>query len=629
MADPLVVQSKAISASETSIQLDNPPSEGNKLVLVVSREKTTTSWPSGNVLNATPSGFTLLRDFGTFTAVSRGVAVYIREVPSGHDGIVSWEWGTGGASTGEGQAVLYEVSGLATADAIAAPGTSFAEGYSTANSGGSTVKNLDLGSATGINKANILILSAIRLAGVPFNVVPTWTEAMEPQTSTDRLAVSFHKTKTGRGSISTEASWTSGNFGYATGIILALEGEDSDVIVEERESEFAVSEAESTLTGSVSYVDKVELNFQPDDNEDWILMWSCVFGGDGISNAVRARIMNDLTNTELGIHIFNPRNTNDRRTFTGFKRMRFGDNPGLQEVSIEFSPAATGQNARIKQATLVAVKMIPSDEYTESEVAQSTTSTTVSNKGVHVHSQAGNKLVLAYTENRNPSSTGSDVRTTLVRSDGVTIVYNGRHGASGEEWSWFAAFKDETIIVGDTTRWQYRSPGSGIQQTMRRARTLVMEATDFPAFAADQNDVLQQTTSTSYSERDNIDPGPFVNDARHLWVAHAAMDLVSEADHPKWRHHDNGDMLTEAETHWRPTGTQPENLPMGSIAVIDGIPDFPEVMDFAASAGTVGIVTSLLAHIQIGGVISTDVFPWVGPGERPWFGVGEDVFLGV
>lgn len=138
---------------------------------------------------------------------------------------------------------------------------------------------------------------------------------------------------------------------------------------------YAESLAESTITGTIAYQDKVTLTFTPDDNSTYVLIASWGMSTNNTGASVRTKMTRTTgTPTDFNEVIYFPKDVLNYISGGAIGIDTFGSSPGSQTYKIQFAVSNTARIARIKDARIIAIKLSSSDKYAEVDARTTTNS---------------------------------------------------------------------------------------------------------------------------------------------------------------------------------------------------------------------------------------------------------------
>ena len=273
-----------------------------------------------------------------------------------------------------------------------------------------------------------------------------------------------------------------------------------------RQFYYAESTGESTTT-STTYQDKTTLTFTPDDNSDYLIIWSALIQTQSISanNGVKAKL--DQGGTVLNEQPMQPNSVNDYVAVGGIKRVQFGASPGSQTFKIQYASVQTASHTvAIKEAKIIAIKLATADQYAESEADSSTNQTTFQDKTTltFTPSTTGDYLIIASAE-INTSVGGGDSNVRILDPDGTT-GYNDfpivdPNTAFGSEMPWFGMVKLNLSNISKTFKIQWNSNSAGVSHIIARARIVALRLDGFDNNYYQQSRARATTTSAAYQDK--------------------------------------------------------------------------------------------------------------------------------
>jgi hypothetical protein len=174
-----------------------------------------------------------------------------------------------------------------------------------------------------------------------------------------------------------------------------------------------IAESESLLN---TFEDKSTLTFTPDADSDYVIFWSCEIQSTNTGRAVEAELWDDTATARMQASLKRVERVGDYNSIQGFHIASFGASPVSQTYKIRWRGETVGSTYRIRNARLVALKLVDGDEWASNTVS----ATQLSNEILADHSSltftpatAGDYLLLG-TGMYSRSGVASLVRMQLV-----------------------------------------------------------------------------------------------------------------------------------------------------------------------------------------------------------------------
>jgi hypothetical protein len=164
-----------------------------------------------------------------------------------------------------------------------------------------------------------------------------------------------------------------------------------------RQTHYAEALARTTTT-NISYQDKTTLTFTPDASSDYWFLWSCILDQSSVTSDAKVRLQDTTGGTTLCEYNCESKDLTDIRSFFGLAKHTSGGSPASNTWKTQF--CSESGTTGIAQSTLLALKAATGDQYAESNVESTTTSSTYSTKATLNFTPAsqGDYLIIATAE---------------------------------------------------------------------------------------------------------------------------------------------------------------------------------------------------------------------------------------
>lgn len=280
-------------------------------------------------------------------------------------------------------------------------------------------------------------------------------------------------------------------------VALALAG---PVAAASRQNHYGESLAESTTTSTTAQ-EKLALTFTPDDNSDYLLLWSAACANSSATGIVECDLVDDDNATKLHEQALDPESTDDYYAAGGIEKKSYGASPGSKTYRLKWFVNSGGGTAKIRDATLAAIKLDAADQYAESETLTSTSSTTPVDKTTLTFTPAsqGDYLIIASAEWGQQTAAGFgrvqlDVDGTLsgvISMDGLSTSF---------VQPWATVVRVNLTAASHTIKIQYYTNGSGtVRARFARIAAIRLDTLDNNYYAAGTASTTTNTTPTDHT----------------------------------------------------------------------------------------------------------------------------------
>jgi len=221
-----------------------------------------------------------------------------------------------------------------------------------------------------------------------------------------------------------------------------------------------IAESESLLN---TFEDKSTLTFTPDADSDYVIFWSCEIQSTNTGRAVEAELWDDTATARMQASLKRVERVGDYNSIQGFHIASFGASPVSQTYKIRWRGETVGSTYRIRNARLVALKLVDGDEWASNTVS----ATQLSNEILADHSSltftpatAGDYLLLG-TGMYSRSGVASLVRMQLDVSGTPTRATEHSANSITAYGLWFNADKVSLTDSSQTCKIQFQANANG------------------------------------------------------------------------------------------------------------------------------------------------------------------------
>jgi len=289
-----------------------------------------------------------------------------------------------------------------------------------------------------------------------------------------------------------------------------------------RQAYYEEAATQSTTT-QTSYQDKVTLTFTPDDSSTYMILGTWLLQGSSTSYQAKAKLTRTTgTAKDFGEQIYQPKDNTDYISGACLGIDTFGTSPGSQTYKIQFCSNNAGGTARIKEARIIAIKLVSADQYAQSESRSTTTSTSYQDKTTLTFTpeSQGDYIIIA-TAILDGSSASYDFKCQLLVGAATYSITNIETVGAANRYSWGSFVRLNLSASSQTIKIQYCSE-SGATAGIANARIVVLRADQFENNYYAESNTRSTTTSTSYQDKTTLTQTPQAQD--HLVIGCAGAD---------------------------------------------------------------------------------------------------------
>jgi trimeric autotransporter adhesin len=365
----------------------------------------------------------------------------------------------------------------------------------------------------------------------------------------------------------------------------------------------SASEAARTTVASTTYIDKVVLNFTPDENSDYCFLWSVLVDIAGTAQQVQVRLRHDTAAVDLAVQAKRVKDTTDVVSAGGVAFATFGTSPGSQTFSIEFSSSTTITSGA-QQAYLTAFKLTANDKKVGVATTNTTSSTPVAAATLSwTPSSTGDYVIIASAGLASASATTTSIRLT----DGTTTyglcdpISKSSFASAIHPWA-HAVYAPGLSGAQD---WSVTCDSDGsLTLTITDVYIVALRVSDWPAFYQTADRARTTTTSTTYVTRSTLTQTTATGD--HVQLAVSVVDMSSTSSSALWRMTLDG--VAPGESLREPAVTSAQSIPEwrstdGSLTAAS----HTWLTQYAAENNTAGIASSAIIVLQaedVSGVVT-------------------------
>lgn len=234
----------------------------------------------------------------------------------------------------------------------------------------------------------------------------------------------------------------------------------------------ATAEASTTATADTAVA---TLTFTPDDNSDYVIMWSCLSKGPGTTVDTNVKLLQGTTATLNSVNWESP-DTTTYRALGGVAVATFATATGSHSFNITHgNETTTATGSQIKETHLIAVKLATSDAWMFSTAtARSTTATTYQTAATlsFTPSATGDYLIIGSAARSSPIIVGA-APSILLNVAGTGTDY-GYSKLSPKDTSNFYSWVTAQQLPLTASQWDV-----AIQLAASTATGGISEARDF------------------------------------------------------------------------------------------------------------------------------------------------------
>ena len=294
----------------------------------------------------------------------------------------------------------------------------------------------------------------------------------------------------------------------------------SPALATPRENYYTESLGESSWNSDTNYQDKATLTFTPADNSAYLIIasWQLQMSSNnyiGYSKLIRS----SGTPTDLHERVHLPKDNTDYVAGGSAIVESFGATPGSQTYKIQYRTSSTSGFARIKNASIIAIRLNSDDQYTSSTARSTTTSSTYQDKATltFTPTTSGDYLIIA-SASVDSSSTSRDWRAQLD-IDGSTYNNSNVEPVSATNRNSWGAFRKVNLSnASHTAKIQY-SIESGGTAGITYAHLIALRLDQFAANYYGETNTYTTYASTSYQSHASLTATPAAAD--HLILGYS------------------------------------------------------------------------------------------------------------
>jgi hypothetical protein len=290
-----------------------------------------------------------------------------------------------------------------------------------------------------------------------------------------------------------------------------------------KQAYYAESTTQSTTT-LTTYQDKVTLTFTPDDSSTYMILATWLLQESSTSYQAKAKLTRTTgTAKDFGEQIYQPKDTSDYISGACLGIDTFGTSPGSQTYKTQFCSNNALGTARIKEARIIAIKLVSVDQYAESESRSTTTLTSYQDKTTLTFTPGsqGDFIIIA-TAILDGSSTSYDFKCQLLVGATTYSITNIEPAYAANRYSWGVFVRVNLLASSQTIKIQYCSENTGATAGIANARIVVLRADQFLNNYYAESNARSTTTLTSYQDKTTLTQTPQAQD--HLVIGCAGAD---------------------------------------------------------------------------------------------------------
>ncbi|NLZ24656.1 DUF2341 domain-containing protein, partial [Candidatus Dojkabacteria bacterium] len=310
--------------------------------------------------------------------------------------------------------------------------------------------------------------------------------------------------------------------------------ESQDVLGAKTENYYSEATTENATTSTV-YQDKTTLTFTPEANSNYLLISSWLLQQSNTSYLTYSK----LTRSSGAAKNFNelayqPKNGTDYVSGGGIGIDSFGSSPTQQTYKIQYRTSNAAGTARIKEASIFALKLEEEDKYAQVESRSTTTAVTYQDKTTltFTPSTPGEYIILASAtiDSIAPAGWGLafPVKTALNIDGTPYSEISMLPTDEANRFPWFVVKRVNLNATSHTIKIQYSATQSGSFTSeigIADARIVVIRADRFSNNYYAEEEARATTTSTAYQTRTTLTATP--ENEEHLILAVQDLDISS------------------------------------------------------------------------------------------------------
>jgi hypothetical protein len=260
----------------------------------------------------------------------------------------------------------------------------------------------------------------------------------------------------------------------------------------------AESTSESTTTGDTAWHDKVELTYTPGASETWYEIGSAAISCSAITDDVIARMWDGSTaianiNEEM-------RTTSDYRAVGSLHKVVYGGSPSAQSRKWQFGNENSALTAKMRDASIVALKHTTNDQYGETLAQTTITAASGSPEtivSVTFDPGATRTYTLLAVGEYNINSTGQDGTFTLNDGNGTAYGAHPQRVLDTANWAQWHCVVPVTLTSGSKTVTITYTRGGAGTHIVRNVKLLILCDDGFPSVNRDHDPARTTSTGTT------------------------------------------------------------------------------------------------------------------------------------
>jgi len=280
-----------------------------------------------------------------------------------------------------------------------------------------------------------------------------------------------------------------------------------------RQAYYTESTAQSTTT-LTTYQDKVTLTFTPDDSSTYMILATWLLQESGTSYQAKAKLTRTTdTAKDFGEQIYQPKDTSDYISGACLGIDTFGTSPNSQTYKIQFCSNNAAGTARIKEARIIAIKLVSVDQYAQSEERITTTTTTYQDKTTLTFTpESQGDYVIIATAILDGSSTSYDFKFQLLVGSTAYSITNIEPAYAANRYSLGVFVRVNLLASSQAIKIQYCSENTAGTAGIANARIVVLRADQFENNYYAESNGRSTTTLTSYQDKTTLTQTPQAQD---------------------------------------------------------------------------------------------------------------------
>jgi len=318
----------------------------------------------------------------------------------------------------------------------------------------------------------------------------------------------------------------------------------SPALATPRENYYTESLGESSYNSNTSYQDKATLTFTPADNSAYLIIASWQLQMSSTNYVAYSKLVRTSgTATDLHERVHRPKDNTDYVAGGSAVVETFGTSPGSQTYVVQYRTSSTAGTARIKNASIIAIRLNSDDQYTASTARSTTTSSSYQDKATLTFTPAtsGDYLIIA-SASVDSSSTSRDWRAQLDIDGSTYNNSNVEPVSTSNRNSWGAFRKINLSNASHTAKIQY-SIESGATAGITYAHLIALRLDQFAANYYGETNTYTTYTNTSYQSHASVTGTPTAAD--HLILGYAGGNSGSGTYSGFWQLEKGGSSYAE------------------------------------------------------------------------------------